>query len=305
MAPELLALTALAAWLYLLFGRRWFWLCRERDDLTDAALGQTSNAPSVVAIVPARDEAELIDESVGSLLRQDYSGPFSIIVVDDQSADGTAEAALSAARQAGGGDRVRVLSGREPPPGWTGKLWAMRQGLAAAEAGDAPPDFILFADADIAFAPYALRRLFAIQASRASVLTSLMVKLRCESRAEHWLTPAFVFFFQMLYPFAWVNDPKRKIAAAAGGCMLARRDALAAAGGLETLRSALIDDCALAAAMKKQGPIWLGLTESARSLRAYPAVADFRKMVSRSAYAQLRYSPLLLAGTVLAMALVY
>lgn len=305
MIIELLALTALAAWLYLLFGRGWFWLCRERDDLAGAVLAQTSKTPSVVAIVPARDEAEMIGESVGSLLRQDYSGPFSIIVVDDQSADGTSEAALAAARGAGRSERVRVVAGSEPPRGWTGKLWAMRQGLAVAEAGDGAPDFFLFADADIAFAPQALRRLLAIQASRAAVLTSLMVKLRCESRAEHWLTPAFVFFFQMLYPFAWANDPKRKIAAAAGGCMLARRDALAAAGGLETLRDALIDDCALAAAMKKQGPIWLGLTESARSLRAYPAVADFRKMVSRSAYAQLRYSPLLLAGTVLAMALVY
>ena len=306
MIIEVLALTALAAWLYLLLGRGWFWLSRERDDSAPFAVVQPfSSAPSVVAIIPARDEAELIAESVGSLLAQDYSGPFTIIVVDDKSADGTAEAALSAARQAGGGDRVRVLSGCDPPLGWTGKLWAMQQGLAAAEAGEAPPDFILFADADIAFAPHVLRRLFAIQASRGAVLTSLMVKLRCQSDAEHWLTPAFVFFFQMLYPFAWTNDPKRKTAAAAGGCMLARRDALAAAGGLETLRDALIDDCALAAAMKKQGAIWLGLTESARSLRAYPGVADFRKMVSRSAYAQLRYSPLLLAGTVLAMALVY
>lgn len=299
-----LALTTLAVWLYLLFGRGWFWLCRERDDSV-AVVQSLSSAPSVVAIIPARDEADLIAESVGSLLKQDYSGSFSIVVVDDQSADGTSEAALSAARAAGKSDRVRVIAGGDPPPGWTGKLWAMRQGLAVAEAGEAAPDFILFADADIAFAPHALRRLLAIQASRASVLTSLMVKLRCESRAERWLTPAFVFFFQMLYPFAWANDPKRKIAAAAGGCMLARRDALAAAGGLETLRSALIDDCALAAAMKKQGPIWLGLTESARSLRAYPALADFRKMVSRSAYAQLRYSPLLLAGTALAMALIY
>ena len=163
----------------------------------------------------------------------------------------------------------------------------------------------MFSDADIAYAPHVLTRLVAIACAKSSVLTSLMVKLRCESAAERWLVPAFVFFFQMLYPFAWVNDPRRRTAAAAGGCMLARREALAAAGGLEALRGALIDDCALGALMKRQGPIWLGLTESVHSLRAYPAFADFRRMVARSAFAELRYSPLRLAGAVAGMALVY
>ena len=242
---------------------------------SDAKLSNAPESwPAVVAIIPARDEADMIAHSVGSLLRQDYRGPFSVVVVDDQSADGTAAAALAAASAAGAADRLRIVAGTSVAPGWTGKLWAMRQGLSAVEASAAAPEFVLFSDADIAYAPHVLARLVAHRGARSSVLTSLMVKLRCESAAERWLVPAFVFFFQMLYPFAWVNDPDRRTAAAAGGCMLARREALAAAGGLEALRGALIDDCALGAIMKRQGPIWLGLTESVQSLRAY---RDFRR----------------------------
>jgi hopene-associated glycosyltransferase HpnB len=181
----------------------------------------------------------------------------------------------------------------------------MRQGLAEVEAGAVKPEFVLFTDADIAYAPHVLSRLVAIARGNNSVLTSLMVKLRCESVAERWLAPAFVFFFQMLYPFAWVNDPRRSTAAAAGGSMLVRREALQAAGGLEAVRGALIDDCALGALMKGQGPIWLGLTEDVHSLRAYPTFADFGRMVARSAFAELRYSPLRLAGAIGGMALVY
>ena len=202
-------------------------------------------------------------------------------------------------------DRLEIVTGNGPPPGWTGKLSAMRQGLAEVEASATAPEFILFTDADIAYAPHVLSRLVAIARAKNSVLTSLMVKLRCESAAERWLAPAFVFFFQMLYPFAWVNDPRRATAAAAGGCMLVRREALHAAGGLEAVRGALIDDCALGALMKGQGPIWLGLTESVDSLRAYSTFAEFRRMVSRSAFAELRYSPLRLAGAIGGMALVY
>jgi hopene-associated glycosyltransferase HpnB len=310
MMTTAVALLSMAAWAYLLFGRGWFWLGRERDDsvpsANDAALGIASKSwPAVVAIIPARDEADVIADSVGSLLRQDYGGPFSMVVVDDQSADGTAAAASAAATVAGAADRLRIVAGTGVAPGWTGKLWAMRQGLSAVEAGAAAPEFILFSDADIAYAPHVLARLVTIARARNSVLTSLMVKLRCESAAERWLVPAFVFFFQMLYPFAWVNDFRRRTAAAAGGCMLARRETLAAAGGLEALRGAIIDDCALGAIMKQEGPIWLGLTESVRSLRAYPAFADFRRMVARSAFAELRYSPVRLAGAVAGMAVVY
>ena len=310
MIATAVALLSLAVWAYLLFGRGWFWLCGEREDsfllTSDAKLPDTPESwPAVVAIIPARDEADMIAHSVGSLLLQDYRGPFSVVVVDDQSADGTAAAALASASAAGGTGRLQIVEGTSVAPGWTGKLWAMRQGLSAVEAGAAAPEFVLFSDADIAYAPHVLARLVAIARAKDAVLASLMVKLRCESAAERWLAPAFVFFFQMLYPFAWVNDSGRRIAAAAGGCMLVRRETFAAAGGLEALRGALIDDCALGALMKRQGPIWLGLTESVHSLRAYPAFADFRRMVARSAFAELRYSPLRLAGAVAGMALVY
>ncbi len=233
----------------------------------------------------------MIARSVGSLLRQDYPGPFSVVLVDDQSTDGTAAAALAEAKAASAVDRLEIVTGAGPPPGWTGKLAAMRQGLTEVEASSAKPEFVLFTDADIAYRPHVLSRLVAIARAKNSVLTSLMVKLRCESAAERWLAPAFVFFFQMLYPFAWVNDPRKATAAAAGGCMLVRREALHAAGGLEAVRGALIDDCALGGLMKGQGPIWLGLTESVDSLRAYSSFAEFRQMVSRSAFAELRYSP--------------
>jgi hopene-associated glycosyltransferase HpnB len=359
MIAAAVSLIPLAVWVYLLFGRGWFWLCRERDDSAAAAGGArlervafASNRhreergdaaipgivrrpttpgllrfarnddrgstqirfalsnephvwPSIVAIIPARDEADTIALSVGSLLRQDYPGRFSVVVVDDQSTDGTAAVASAAASEAQAADRLQIVAGTGPPPGWTGKLSAMRQGLAEVEAGADQPEFVLFADADITYASHVLSRLAAIARGNNSVLTSLMVKLRCESAAELWLGPAFVFFFQMLYPFAWVNDPRRATAAAAGGCMLVRREALHAAGGLEAVRGALIDDCALGALMKGQGPIWLGLTEDVRSLRAYPFLADFRRMVARSAFAELRYSPLRLVGAVGGMALVY
>ena len=302
------SLIPLAIWAYLLFGRGWFWLCGERDDSAAAANKVRNKAdvwPSVVAIIPARDEADMIARSVGSLLRQDYPGPFSVVIVDDQSTDGTSAVASTAASDAHAADRLKIVTGTGPPPGWTGKLSAMRQGLAEVEAGAQAPEFVLFTDADIAYAPHVLTRLVAIARAKNSVLTSLMVKLRCESAAERWLAPAFVFFFQMLYPFAWVNEPRRTTAAAAGGCMLVRREALHAAGGLEAVRNALIDDCALGALMKGQGPIWLGLTESVDSLRAYSTFAEFRRMVSRSAFAELRYSPLRLAGAIGGMALVY
>jgi hopene-associated glycosyltransferase HpnB len=297
-----------AIWAYLLFGRGRFWLCRERDDSAVAASGVQLGPdawPSVVAVIPARDEADMIARSVGSLLRQDYPGPFSVVVVDDQSTDGTAAAALAAAGEAQAADRLRIVTGNGPPPGWTGKLSAMRQGQAEVDASAVEPEFVLFTDADIAYAPHVLSRLVAIARANNSVLTSLMVKLRCDSAAERWLAPAFVFFFQMLYPFAWVNDPRRATAAAAGGCMLVRRETLRAAGGLEAVRGALIDDCAVGALMKGQGPIWLGLTEDVDSLRAYPSLADFGRMVARSAFAELRYSPLRLAGAIGGMALVY
>jgi hopene-associated glycosyltransferase HpnB len=292
----------LAIWLYLLVGRGLFWLGRERDDGTAPAEGPW---PPVTAVIPARDEAECVGDTVASLLRQDYPGPFRVIVVDDQSQDGTAEVARAAAAALNAADRLTVISGRSLPAGWTGKLWAQSQGVEAAEGAPEPPDYILFTDADIVYVPDELRKLVGRARTSGAVLTSLMAKLRCESFAERMFVPAFIFFFQMLYPFAWANDPRRGTAAAAGGCMLVRREVLRAAGGMASIRNALIDDCALAKRLKAHGPIWIGLTDGVHSVRAYPAVADIRKMVSRTAYAQLRYSPLILVGTVLGLAVTY
>ena len=305
------AFVVLTIWAYLLLGRGWFWRCTERDDAVDCSAAEdqlqlaAGRWPRVVAIVPARDEANVIARSLASLVQQDYPGHFSIVIVDDQSSDGTASTARATAQAVGVTDRVGIVAGTSVPPGWTGKLWAMQQGLATVQATAEPPEFVLFSDADIVYAPQTVRRLVAIARSKRSVLTSLMVRLRCDSVAERWLIPAFVFFFQKLYPFAWVNDPERRTAAAAGGCMLVKRDALALGGGLVAVRGALIDDCALGGLMKRQGPIWLGLTQDARSLRAYPAFADIRRMVVRSAFAELRYSPIRLLGCLIGMTLVY
>ena len=303
MLGPVIAAIALAVWVYLVAGRGAFWRASVRDDSDREA--DLRVFPSVVAVVPARNEADLIAESLRSLFSQDYPGPFSIVLVDDQSRDGTAAVATGTAEQLQAQDRLMIVSGQPLPSHWTGKVWAMKQGVDRAERLPAPPCYLLFTDADIAYAPDTLRRLVARAETGGLVLTSLMAKLRCESFAERALIPAFVFFFQMLYPFAWVNRRDRAMAAAAGGCMLVHRDALRAAGGVEAISDALIDDCAMGRKLKSIGPIWLGLTERARSLRAYPDVSDIRRMVSRSAYDQLRYSPLLLAGTIAGMALIY
>ena len=297
MAGDIVATVAFAIWVYLLVGRGGFWLARERD--TRNELGPPRTWPRVVAVIPARDEAETIGTTVGSLLAQAYAGPFSIVLVDDESRDGTAEAARAAAAHAP--DRLTVLAGRPLPAGWTGKLWAVHQGVAHATGTSEPPDYLLLTDADITYAPDALARLVARAQTSGTVLTSLMAKLRCVSFAERCFVPAFVYFFQMLYPFAWVNRRTHTMAGAAGGCMLVRPDALRAAGGIAAIRGALIDDCALGAALKEQGPIWLGLTDRVTSARPYEHVGDIRRMVARSAYAQLGYSALNLIGTTLGM----
>jgi hopene-associated glycosyltransferase HpnB len=297
----------LAIWLYLIAARGGFWLAAERDD--QAAPGETLSWngawPAIAAIIPARDEAAGIGETVSSLLRQPYAGEFNVIMVDDQSCDGTAQAAREAAAGLGQANRLTVVSGRPLPAGWTGKLWAQQQGVALVENLPNPPAYLLFTDADIVYGADALPPLMARALANEFVLTSLMVKLRCKSFAERLLVPAFIFFFQMLYPFAWANDPRRGTAAAAGGCMLVRRDVLHQAGGLAAIRDALIDDCSLAKLLKARGPIWIGLTDRVHSIRAYPKLADIRRMVARTAYAQLDYSPLLLAGTIAGLALVY
>jgi hopene-associated glycosyltransferase HpnB len=297
---EIVAFIALLIWLYLLAARGAFWLCTERDNWQPVRLPIW---PRVVAVVPARNEAQTIADSIGSLLQQDYPGAWTVILVDDDSSDGTAAIARGAA--AASEDRLRVVTSRGLPAGWTGKLWALKQGIDAAAGLPQPPDYLLLTDADIVHTPDSVSRMVAHAEPNGLVLTSLMAKLRCESLAERASVPAFIFFFQMLYPFRWVNRRDSAVAAAAGGCMLVRADTLRKAGGIEVIRDALIDDCALAKALKAHGPIWLGLTERVRSIRRYPAFADIRRMVVRSAYAQLRFSPLLLAGTVAGMALTY
>jgi hopene-associated glycosyltransferase HpnB len=294
---QVLAATALTAWLYLLFARGAFWRCTERDDWPRRKLAEP---PCVAVVVPARNEADQIGTSIGSLLGQDYAGAWTIILVDDESSDGTAEIARE---QLGRhcDERLRIVSSRALAPGWTGKLWALKQGIDVAMALPQPPQYLLLTDADIMHAPDSLSRLVEYAHAKHLVLTSLMARLRCESFAERASIPAFIFFFQMLYPFAWVNRPQSAVAAAAGGCMLVHADALAQAGGIEVIRGALIDDCALARVLKMRGPIWLGLTLRVRSMRAYAGFADIRRMVVRSAYAQLGYSPLLLVGTATAM----
>lgn len=288
----LLGFVPLLAWLYLLFARGMFWMTRERDD-RDAPLPETW--PSVVAVVPARDEADVIARTLGSVVAQDYKGTFRVILVDDQSSDDTATVVRVL-----NSEKLTVMAGAPRPAGWTGKLWAVKQGVTAAGS----PDYLWLTDADIAHTNNNLSKLVARAEAGNLVLATLMAKLHCGNAAERLLIPAFVFFFDMLYPFAWVNDAQNKTAAAAGGCMLVKREALERAGGIDAIKSEIIDDCAMGRLMKAQGPVWLGLTDRSVSVRPY-SFGDIRKMVSRSAYAQLGYSPLQLAGTVIGMILVY
>ena len=300
---NVLAIACLVLWIGLLGARGRFWLASVRDSAGRTA--EPEHWPSVAAVIPARNEADCIGASVGSLLRQDYPGEFSIIVVDDDSSDDTAALALRAAQDIGAQTHVTVLRGHGPPPGWTGKLWALKQGIAAVAARPSPPDYLLLTDADIVHAPDTLGWLVGKSVTGGFVLTSLMAKLRCTSLAERSHVPAFIYFFQMLFPFAWVCRPEAKTAAAAGGCVLVRADALRDAGGIDGIRNALIDDCSLAAKLKVVGPIWLGLTERVVSIRPYDTFADVRQMISRSAYAQLRFSPWLLAASTAGMALTF
>jgi hopene-associated glycosyltransferase HpnB len=285
-----LAALSLAIWVYLLFGHGNFWQAGPTLAPAKPAL-----APPVTIIIPARDEAETIGRALRSLLAQDYPGEFRIVLVDDRSRDGTGEVARSI-----DDPRLTVIEGAERPVGWSGKLWALQQGVQAAST-----DLLFLTDADIEHRPEHLGTLVAkLEADRLD-LVSEMVALNCESFAERALVPAFVFFFAMLYPFEQVNDPGSRIAAAAGGTVLIRAEALHRVGGLAAMRAALIDDVTLATLVKRDGKIWLGHSQLATSIRPYPHAADVWRMVARTAYTQLKYSPLILAGTVLGMVLVW
>ncbi len=297
------ALLSLAAWVYLLALRGRFWL--SGPELRAASpVRPAGKTHRVAAIVPARDEAEHVAASIGSLLRQEFPA-LEVVLVDDGSTDATAAIARAAGRAddgAGeGGARLIVVEGAPRPPGWAGKLWAVQQGIAAT---DAP--WLLLTDADIVHDPRHLATLMAWAEAERRDMVSEMVALRCMSLAERALIPAFVYFFQLLYPFAWVNDPGRRLAAAAGGTVLISRAALERAGGIAAIRGALIDDVALAGAVKRTGGvIWIGHTRLAKSIRPYPAARDVWRMVARSAYVQLRCSPALLLGMLLGLTLVF
>ncbi|WP_171060131.1 glycosyltransferase [Streptomyces montanus] len=290
---------SLAAWLWLLLGQGFFW----RTDLRLPPRREPDEWPSVCVVVPARDEAAVLPHSLPSLLAQDYPGRAEVFLIDDGSSDGTGELARELA-QRHGGLPLTVDSPGEPPAGWTGKLWAVRHGIGLARAR--APEYLLLTDADIAHGPDSLRELVSAARTGGFDLVSQMARLRAESVWERLVVPAFVYFFAQLYPFRWISVKGGRTAAAAGGCVLLRADAAEKARIPDAVRQAVIDDVALAKAVKGSGGhIWLGLAERVDSVRPYPRLHDLWRMVSRSAYAQLRHNPLLLAGTVAGLALVY
>ncbi|MET7605584.1 glycosyltransferase [Streptomyces avermitilis] len=294
-----IAAGSLTAWLWLLLGQGFFW----RTDVRLPPRVEPADWPSVGVVVPARDEAGVLPDSLPALLAQDYPGRAEIFLVDDGSSDGTGALALELAARHGGLP-LTVGSPGEPPPGWTGKLWAVRHGIGLARARD--PEFLLLTDADIAHAPDSLRELVAAARTGGFDLVSQMARLRVASGWERLVVPAFVYFFAQLYPFRRIGVKGARTAAAAGGCVLLRTDAAERARIPDAIRHAVIDDVALARAVKGDGGhIWLGLADRVDSVRPYPRLHDLWRMVSRSAYAQLRHIPLLLVGTVLGLVLVY
>jgi hopene-associated glycosyltransferase HpnB len=300
LVTNLLALLVLVIWLYLAFLRGNFWRLEE-DQLEPKPLEKW---PHVVAIVPARNEAATIARAVTSLLRQDYSGEFSVIVVDDQSEDGTAALARKDAEELGAAQRLSVQTVAVLSPGWTGKTWALNEGISAI-SGNAP-DFIWFSDADIVHPPDTLRRLVSRTETESLDLASLMVLLQAKTFPERLLIPPFLYFFLMLYPPQWIANLQKRTAGAAGGCILLRRSALERIGGLASIRNEVIDDCALARAVKTTGgKIWMVVTRASISLREYKTFAEIRDLIARTAFTQLHYSSLLLVATLLGLFVTY
>ncbi len=292
----MLALAGLAVsiWLYLLLWRGFFWRLRETD-LAGAPVPRR-----VAVLIPARNEAQVVGRAIQSIVEQDFPGPFHIFLIDDHSSDGTSEAARAAAKP----DLLTVIAARQLAEGWTGKLWALAEGIRQAQSFQ--PDYVLFSDADIVHAPDGISRLVARAEAGGYDLVSWMVKLQCETFAERALIPAFVFFFFMLYPPSWTENARCRTAGAAGGCILLRWEALARIGGMAAIRGELIDDCALAKAVKRTGrKVWLGVTSRTRSIRSYRTFRDIGRMISRTAFWQLRHSVLLLVGTIAGMFATY
>ncbi|HXA64109.1 MAG TPA: glycosyltransferase [Bryobacteraceae bacterium] len=283
---------SLAAWIYLIFGRGGFWRMR-----VSPAPKLTGPPKPVAVVIPARNEEAVVGQAIGSLMQQDYPGPLRVFLVDDHSSDRTIAAA-------GTHEGLTIVRARPLPDGWTGKLWAISEGLE--RAASMQPDYVLLTDADIVHAPDNVSGLVARAESGNLNLVSYMVKLRSRTLAERALIPAFVFFFFKLYPPEWIARRDRKTAGAAGGCMLLRQSALERIGGIAAIKGELIDDCALARAVKKTGgAIWLGLTRETCSIRDYATFEEIRSMIARTAFTQLGYSPMLLIGTIIAMAIIY
>jgi hopene-associated glycosyltransferase HpnB len=300
LTPTLLAAIPLAIWVYLLLARGQFWRLSD-DDVAPKSLGSW---PPVVVVVPARNEAATISRALSSLAKQDYSGKFSIILVDDHSEDGTARLARETANESGASPRVTLHSAAPLASGWTGKLWALNEGVQVATNHSA--EFFWFTDADIEHAPDTLRRLVSRAEKESLDLASLMVLLQAKSFPERLLIPPFLYFFLMLYPPRWIADPKARTAGAAGGCILLRRSALERIGGFAAIRGEVIDDCALARAVKKSdGKLWMGLTRTSVSLRSYGTFAEIRYLIARTAFTQLNYSFLLLLGTLAGLIVTY
>lgn len=306
LAAALVTSASLLAWTGLVFARGGFWRTNLRLPLPPE---RDAEWPDVAVIIPARDEADVLPRSLPTLFRQDYPGRVRVFLVDDGSEDGTAAVAAGLAGEAGAADRLTVIPGEPLAPGWVGKVWALQQGVRAAR--EASPEFLLLTDADISHAPHSLRSLVSKALGGGFDLVSLMARLRVETLWDRLLLPAYVFFFAKLYPFRWSNDPNRSTAAAAGGCILLRLSALEQAGGLEPIASEMIDDCGLARRIKRHGSphgggrTWLGLTQDVHSLRSYRGISPLWDLVARTAFAQLRFSPLLLVGTVLGMLILY
>jgi hopene-associated glycosyltransferase HpnB len=302
-ALGLIAWAGAAAWIGLVVARGRFWDARA-DGLRRATASDA--APDVHAVVPARNEADVVARTLASLIRQRYAGRFGIVLVDDRSDDGTGAVARATIAAHDASDRASVVDGAPRPNGWTGKVWAMSEGVAAARASGAEPAYWWFTDADVEHDDTTLARLVETATAQRRALVSQMVALHCTTRWERLLIPAFVYFFRMLYPFAWVNDDARRTAGAAGGCVLLSDAALRGIGGVERIAGELIDDCALASAVKRDGGgLWLVLATTSRSLRPYASLGTIWSMVARTAYTQLRYSPAMLLGTVAGMALLY
>jgi len=303
LATGTIGIITLAIWLHLFFGRGSFWRVKNFDADKDR-LDPLDVWPKIVAVIPARNEAQTIGEVVASLVEQEYPGAFSIVIVDDHSNDATAAIARRVSMEHGADEKVRVLSASALPAGWTGKLWALNEGVvsAAAEA----PAFYWFTDADITHSPGTLRRLVARAGHNKLDLASLMVLLQAKTLPERALIPAFLYFFLMLYPPRWIADEDLSTAGAAGGCILLRREALDRIGGFASIRGEVIDDCVLARAVKESGGrVWMGLTRESASLRTYGTFGEIRDLIARTAFTQLRYSSLLLAGTLAGMFLTY